>query len=78
MPNAFSYILIDIDNFKYINDAYGYQAGDMVIKELSNILKSSTRASDILARIGGDEFGIIAPDTKVQSAKVIMERITKG
>ncbi|MFP3158843.1 MAG: EAL domain-containing protein [Hydrogenobaculum sp.] len=77
MPNAFSYILIDIDNFKYINDAYGYQAGDMVIKELSNILKSSTRASDILARIGGDEFGIIAPDTKVQSAKVIMERINE-
>jgi diguanylate cyclase (GGDEF)-like protein len=77
MPNAFSYILIDIDNFKYINDAYGYQAGDMIIKELSNILKSSTRASDILARIGGDEFGIIAPDTKVQSAKVIMERINE-
>jgi diguanylate cyclase (GGDEF)-like protein len=77
MPNAFSYILIDIDNFKYINDAYGYQAGDMVIKELSNILKSSTRAPDILARIGGDEFGIIAPDTKVQSAKVIMERINE-
>lgn len=77
ISNAFSYILIDIDNFKYINDAYGYQAGDMVIKELSNILKSSTRASDILARIGGDEFGIIAQDTKVQSAKVIMERINE-
>ncbi len=75
MPNSFSYILIDVDNFKYINDAYGYQVGDIVLKELASIIVSSTRNSDILARIGGDEFGIIAPDTKVQSAKLIMERI---
>jgi len=77
MPNSFSYILIDIDNFKYINDAYGYQIGDMVIKELANIIKSITRDQDILARIGGDEFGIIAQDTKVHSAKVIMERLNE-
>ncbi|MGC8587741.1 MAG: putative bifunctional diguanylate cyclase/phosphodiesterase, partial [Hydrogenobaculum sp.] len=77
MPNSFSYILIDIDNFKYINDAYGYQIGDIVIKEVANIIKSITRNQDILARIGGDEFGIIAQDIKVHSAKVIMERLNE-
>jgi diguanylate cyclase (GGDEF)-like protein len=77
MPNTFSCILIDIDNFRYVNEAYGYQAGDMIIQKLADIIKTKTRNFDILARTGGDEFGIIMPDTKIQSAKLIMEDINE-
>ena len=49
-------MLIDIDNFKQINDTYGHAVGDQVIKEISNRLKNKTRHSDYVGRIGGDEF----------------------
>lgn len=75
--NSFSYILVDVDNFKYINDAYGYQFGDLVLKGIAEVLKSSLRSLDVIARIGGDEFGILMPDMKIQSAKIIMEHINE-
>jgi diguanylate cyclase (GGDEF)-like protein len=52
----FSIVLIDIDDFKLINDVYGHQTADMVLKELSERLKKSLRRMDIPARFGGDEF----------------------
>lgn len=77
LSNSFSYVLIDVDNFGYINDAYGYQVGDLILKEIANILRNSVRPIDIIARIGGDEFGILMPNIKVQSAKLIMENINE-
>ncbi|MBI3902658.1 MAG: EAL domain-containing protein [Nitrosomonadales bacterium] len=59
----FSVIMIDIDNFKYINDTYGHPIGDMVIKELAILLTSNLRRGDVLARLGGDEFALILPET---------------
>ena len=60
---GFSVIMIDLDNFKYINDTFGHPIGDMVLKELSSMLGEALRRGDMLARLGGDEFAIILPET---------------
>jgi two-component system cell cycle response regulator len=68
-------VLLDIDNFKSLNDTYGHQVGDQVLKELAGILKESVRKSDILARYGGEEFTIIMPETDTQGAFAAAEKI---
>jgi len=70
-----SLIMIDIDNFKSINDTYGHIAGDKVLKQISAIFKQSIRISDVLVRWGGEEFAVILPDADNQKAIVIAERI---
>ncbi|MBI4984962.1 MAG: EAL domain-containing protein [Rhodocyclales bacterium] len=60
---GFSLIMIDLDNFKYINDTFGHPIGDMVLKELTAMLAAGLRKGDVLARLGGDEFAIILPET---------------
>ncbi len=71
----FSLMIIDLDNFKYINDAYGHHIGDLFLKEVANVLKHALREGDIVARIGGDEFGIILSDTPLEKAKQVAERV---
>jgi len=71
----FSLILLDIDNFKQLNDTEGHQHGDLVLQVIAHILKKCTRTSDIIARFGGDEFAIILPQTSKQISKNIAERI---
>lgn len=61
--HAFSLIMIDLDNFKYINDTFGHPVGDLVLKELSVLLSSDLRRGDLLARLGGDEFALVLPET---------------
>jgi diguanylate cyclase (GGDEF)-like protein/PAS domain S-box-containing protein len=65
----------DVDNFKLINDTWGHAQGDLALKEISNILKENFRESDILARIGGDEFVILAVDSSQESAETMANRI---
>ena len=60
---GFSVIMIDLDNFKYINDTFGHPIGDMVLKELTAMLSEGLRRGDVLARLGGDEFALILPET---------------
>lgn len=67
--------LIDIDDFKKINDMYGHIKGDMLLSEIANILQGNTRSSDIVARWGGDEFAIILSDTSLPVAHEVVERI---
>ncbi|HEX7056603.1 MAG TPA: sensor domain-containing diguanylate cyclase [Bacilli bacterium] len=70
-------ILIDIDNFKEINDTFGHQVGDQILTQVSDIIKSSIRETDIAARWGGEEFAIYLPQTTVEHTFQITERIRK-
>lgn len=75
-----SLLMIDLDNFKSVNDTYGHQVGNIVLKEVGRILKENTRISDIVCRYGGDEFAIIFPETNVdealKSAELLKEHIS--
>jgi diguanylate cyclase (GGDEF)-like protein len=67
--------LFDLDHFKRINDTYGHQAGDKTLVKLSLLASAATRASDVLARWGGDEFVILLPDTDGHTAREVAERL---
>ncbi len=73
----FSLILIDIDYFKEVNDTYGHEGGDVVLKEIGSLLKSFVRAEDFVGRIGGEEFGIIINFSNAVYACKVAERIRK-
>lgn len=70
-----SVIMIDIDNLKKINDAYGHHTGDKVIKEISRKIRECIRQIDTAARYGGDEFAVILPNTSLTDAIVVAERM---
>jgi len=70
-----SLIMVDIDNLKSINDAYGHRAGDKVIREISRKIKECIRQIDTAARYGGDEFAVILPNTSLSDAIVVGERM---
>jgi len=71
----FSLILIDIDNFKQVNDNYGHNTGDNVLINISSILKQNIRQLDLLGRWGGEEFLIICPETNLLQAEIVAEKI---
>jgi diguanylate cyclase (GGDEF)-like protein len=66
---------IDIDDFKLINDTYGHHLGDQVLKHVASILRAHTRHSDIIARVGGDEFVIVLADITEEKARGLLELI---
>ena len=71
------YALLDIDNFKVLNDTHGHKVGDEAIVYLINAVKSVTRNEDIVARYGGEEFVILLPNTKLEEATDILSRIRR-
>ncbi len=68
-------VLADMDNFKHVNDAFGHEAGDVVLKKFAEILKSNTRRSNMCGRIGGEEFLLVLTHADVNQARIVMERI---
>lgn len=70
-----SLLMFDIDYFKSINNIYGHQYGDTILKELSKMLKESSRSNDIITRYGGEEFLIMLPDTNKQGAMILGSRL---
>jgi diguanylate cyclase (GGDEF)-like protein len=75
---AISLVMADVDNLKPINDSYGHRAGDKVLAEISNRLKECIRQIDLAARYGGDEFAIILPNTGLEEAMVVCQRIVEA
>jgi diguanylate cyclase (GGDEF)-like protein len=70
-----SLIMVDLDHFKQVNDTYGHQVGDLVLQDMATILTRSSRASDAVARWGGEEFLILAPKTNLEQAAQLAEKI---
>lgn len=72
---TFSLLILDIDGFKKVNDTYGHLQGDEVLKEVAQILRRVCRQVDIICRYGGEEFTIILPETDIEGAFILAERI---
>jgi len=70
-------MIIDIDHFKDVNDTFGHDVGDQALVHFSKLLKSNIRETDILARFGGEEFIVLLPETRCDSATQMAERIRK-
>jgi|TARA_Y100000034_G_scaffold6338_1_gene6982 diguanylate cyclase (GGDEF)-like protein len=78
-----SYILVDIDHFKKVNDTYGHDEGDKVLKEVAKVLADKVRDTDligskIVGRYGGEEMSILLPNTDLEGAKIVGERLRKS
>ena len=71
-------MVIDIDQFKAVNDTYGHDVGDQVLSQGATAIKRSLRAQDVISRTGGDEFLVICPDTTMEAALVCAERIRRS
>jgi diguanylate cyclase (GGDEF)-like protein len=73
-----SLVMIDIDHFKRVNDTYGHQAGDMVIRRVAEVIRKHARDVDVVGRYGGDEFAVVLPDTDKAGTRVFCERLREG
>jgi diguanylate cyclase (GGDEF)-like protein len=68
-------VMLDMDHFKHINDTYGHQVGDQVLRQMGEVISSSFRTTDIHGRLGGEEFAILLPNTSIEVATQIAERL---
>jgi diguanylate cyclase (GGDEF)-like protein len=75
--SALTLAIVDADHFKRINDTYGHPAGDEVLRIIAELLGGATRISDVLGRLGGEEFGMLMPDTDADQAQLVCERLRK-
>ncbi|MBU1002280.1 MAG: diguanylate cyclase [Proteobacteria bacterium] len=75
--NPLSLIMIDIDDFKSVNDTQGHQAGDVALVELACLLKDNIRSMDLLARYGGEEFALIIPETDLEGASYVASKLCR-
>ena len=76
-PADFSFAILDIDFFKKVNDTYGHQYGDYVLKTVADIMKSSFRKTDLLYRYGGEELVMIMPETNIEGALIPIQRLRR-
>lgn len=72
-----SLLIIDIDNFKKLNDTYGHFIGDKMLKRLGTVMKENTRKYDIVSRFGGEEFLILLPNTTIKRALIVCDRLRR-
>ena len=75
--SSYSVLMIDVDHFKLLNDQYGHQAGDAVLRRMADILAKRVRGSDVLARYGGEEFAVLLPDTPQAPAAEVAEKLRR-
>jgi diguanylate cyclase (GGDEF)-like protein len=72
-PSAIA--MLDIDHFKSVNDAHGHAAGDLVLTKFASVLRGTMRASDLVARLGGEEFVLLLPETSLEVARIKIDAI---
>jgi len=77
-PGYLGVLCVDLDRFKEVNDSYGHDAGDTVIREVARRLTAICRDTDTICRLGGDEFAIIQPDTSPQGCAALAQRVVEG
>lgn len=77
-PQRFALLTMDVDEFKAVNDRYGHLEGDRLLREVSRALADNVRGKDLVARQGGDEFAVLAPETGKEGAQVLAARIAKA
>jgi len=75
--HPFSVVILDLDNFKHINDIHGHPVGDLALKEVASILEQASRRTDLVARLGADEFAILLPETSLEHGADVAEKIRK-
>ena len=73
-----SCMLLDVDYFKKVNDSYGHQVGDQVLREVAALVRAQLRGSDVLSRYGGEEFAALLSNTPVETAEEVAERVRRG
>lgn len=76
-PSDFSLAILDIDFFKKVNDTYGHQYGDYVLKTVADLMKSAFRKTDLLYRYGGEEMVMIMPETNIEGAIIPVQRLRR-
>lgn len=76
--HTYSVMIMDIDHFKRVNDTYGHPAGDEVLRNLAAIGSGALRSADIIGRLGGEEFGVILPETAADAAFLVAERLRRA
>ena len=76
--SPFSIIMVDIDHFKKVNDTFGHLVGDSILRSLARMIKDHLRRNDIAARYGGEEFLILLPETEIEGAKAVGQKIRKA
>ncbi len=73
----FSVVYLDVDKFKFVNDRYGHSAGDTLLRVVAQTIQSKIRSSDLIARMGGDEFALLLPETQSDPAQIVVRRLQK-
>jgi diguanylate cyclase (GGDEF)-like protein len=76
--SALSVLIVDLDHFKGVNDRFGHEAGDSVLKAFAELLLRECRQSDVIGRIGGEEFALALPETTLADAQTVAARVTDG
>lgn len=75
---GFAVVMFDIDHFKKINDSFGHLAGDAVLRQLGQLVRTKVRRDDTIARVGGEEFGVILPEIDLQGGMMLAEKLRRS